>query len=303
METQYLRTLLTILESGSFSRAATDLSITQSAVSQRVRFLEERYGLTLLNRGAVLAPTDAGRVVQKWARQILVLEKEMENELKGLGRNCRLSLCCTPTFGIVYLPRVLNRFFLANSDEIDFKFALNTPEESLKGLLENEFDLAIIEHCDELDPEGAASYRLPPDELAFISAPPIGLPQPEVSLEELLGQRIIARREGCSSRCVLQENLSRSGKRLDDFKGVIVHDDLHLTLQMVREGRGVAFVSKSLVRDEIAAGTLRWHMVPGFRSQRFRTLLVTPRRREDPVVQKFITEVLHLFDILPSTHQ
>ena len=287
-----MKTLLAVLETGSFSRAAGDLNITQSAVSQRIRFMEEQYGMSLVDRsGGVIAATEAGGAVLVKARQILALEKELEGELRSLGMKARLSLCCTPTFGIVYLPRVLNRFFLANS-AVDFKSVLNTPEQVLKGVLGDDFDMAVIEHCGELETSDAAAYPLPPDELTFVSAPSLGLSGSELSLAELIGQRLIARREGCSSRCLLQENLARFGKKLEDFQGMISHGDLYITIQTVLAGQGVAFVSRSLVLEQIEKGELVEHTVEGFRCFRARTIVVNRRCCENEFVRGFV-ECIH----------
>jgi len=296
METQYLKTLRAVLELGSFSKAAGELCITQSAVSQRIKLLEERLGFPLVDRsGQLVAPTEAGRIVNKKAEQILLLERELESELQGLGARSRLSLCSTPTFGIVYLPMVLNRFFLANSGDVDFKFVLNTPERSLKGLLGNEFDIAVIEHWGELTAAGARIAPLPADELIFISAPALALSGPQLSLEELLRQRLIARREGCSSRCLLQDNLQRCGKTFADFNGMIIYDDLHITIQTVLAGRGIAFVSRSLVSDLLRKGELVGHTVAGFEFSRSRTVLVNGRRSDEPVIRDFLTSIFAVF--------
>lgn len=302
METQYLETLGTVLEYGSFSKAADSLCVTQSAVSQRIKFLEERYGLSLVDRsGAVVTATDAGRLVVKKARQILMLEKELENELKNLSNKSRLSLCCTPTFGIVYLPKVLNRFFLANSDDLDFKFVLNTPEQSLKGLLSNDFDMAVIEHCNDLGVKDAICQPLPPDELIFISSPALSMSGAEVTLDELLQQRLIARREGCSSRHLLLKNLAEFGKSMEDFKGSIVYDDLYLTIQTVMSGRGVAFVSRSLVTDQLRTGELTEHTVKGFSCTRFRTLVLNSRQSENRFLQNFSDCIKTVFAMSDAT--
>ena len=53
-----------------------------------------------------------------------MLEKGINNELKGLLSKKGLSLCSTPTFGVAYLPKVLNHYFHANSRDADFKFAI-----------------------------------------------------------------------------------------------------------------------------------------------------------------------------------
>ena len=62
-----------------------------------------------------------------------------------------LSLCCTPTFGMAYLPQVLSNFLRAHSDLNDLKFIFLQPEEALRGLRQEEFDLAVIEHSLDLE--------------------------------------------------------------------------------------------------------------------------------------------------------
>lgn len=296
METRYFSTLQAVVESGSFSRAASDLNITQSAVSQRIRFMEEQYGTPLVDRsGAVINATEAGNVVLRKARQILTLERELHGELKNLGMKVRLSLGCTPTFGIVYLPQVLNRFFLVNSNRVNFKSVLAAPEQALKGVLGNDFDVAVIEHCGKLESLGAVTLSLPHDELVFISAPSLGLAGGNLPLEELLGQRLVARREGCSSRCLLQENLTQFGKKLDDFRSVLVHDDLYLTIQSALAGQGVAFVSRSLVKEKIGNGELIEHTLEGFHRFRARTVVINQRSSEDGIMRGFVECVYDVF--------
>ena len=296
METRYFKTLQAVLESGSFSRAASDLNITQSAVSQRIRFMEEQYGMPLVDRsGSVIAATAAGGAVLRKASQILALEHDLQDELKNLGIKAHITLCCTPTFGIVYLPLVLHRFFLDNC-EVNIKSALKTPEEALKGISGNEFAVAVIEHCGKLEDLDAVSFSLPPDELTFVSAPSLGLSGGTLPLTALLGQRLIARRDGCSSRCLLQDNLSKVGKKLDDFRGMDVHNELHLTIQSTLAGHGVAFVSKNLVRQRIAKGELREHRVEGFQCFRSRTIIINQRYNEDGLVREFIECVHDVFD-------
>jgi len=296
METQYLKTLLAVFEFNSFSKAADALCVTQSAVSQRIKFLEECYGLKLLDKsGKLQTPTAAGLIIKKKAEQILMLEKEMANELKGLISKKGFSLCSTPTFGIAYLPKVLNIYFLANSGDVDFKFAINTPEQSLKGLFADEYDLAIIEHCGDLKTGSAVIYPLPPDELLFVSSPSLGLSSTDVSLDELMARRIIARREGCSSRCLLQENLSQLGRTIDDFSSMIIYDDIHMNIQSVLEGQGVAFISRSLVYDHLQRNELLEHTVEGFHCFRSRSIVLPGKHADNSLIQSFLDCVFSVF--------
>lgn len=301
METQYLKTLLAVFELNSFSKAADALCITQSAVSQRIKFLEVSYGFRLLDKsGKLQKPTVAGLIIKKKAEQILMLEKEMEIELKGLQSKKGVTLCSTPTFGIAFLPKVLNRYFIANSGDVDFKFSINTPEQSLKGLLANEYDLAIIEHCGNLETGTAIVYPLPPDELLFVSSPSLGLSTTDTSLDALMAQRLIARREGCSSRCLLQENLSHIGRTIDDFGSMIIYDDIHMNIQSVLEGQGVAFISRSLVSDYLQRNELQEHAIAGFHCLRSRSIVMPAFHADNPVIHDFLESVFAVFNVPPQ---
>ncbi len=84
METDVLRTFLTVVRTGSFTGAARELGYVQSTVTGHVQSLERRLGVRLLDRlpaGAV--PTDAGGRLTSYAEQLLDLEATMVNEVRG----------------------------------------------------------------------------------------------------------------------------------------------------------------------------------------------------------------------------
>jgi DNA-binding transcriptional LysR family regulator len=289
METRYFKTLVAVVGTGNFSRAAEVLNITQSAVSQRIKFLEEYYGHQLVDRsGPVIEPTEAGQLVLEKSKGILEKERELEEELKRFGGKKRLSFCCTPTYGITYLPCVLNRFLMQNTDLADLKFIFHQPFRALKGLQENEFDLLVVEHCDGLDLSSFTAETLPHDELIFISAPSLGIPEGLVTLECLLTRRFYARKDGCSSKQLLQFNLAALGRGIDDFQGVVISDDLRLTLDAVIAGGGISFVSRGLAEAPLAQKKVLAHHVRGFDHFRQRSLVLAKGRRTDPTLQNFI---------------
>ena len=80
-----LECLATIVEEGGFERAARRLSITQSAVSQRLRSLEAQVGTVLLVRSRPLRPTSAGRLLIKHAVQLRLLRADLEGHLHELA--------------------------------------------------------------------------------------------------------------------------------------------------------------------------------------------------------------------------
>jgi LysR family transcriptional regulator (chromosome initiation inhibitor) len=80
-----LECLAAIVEEGSFERAAVRLSITQSAVSQRLRSLEAQVGTVLLVRSRPLKPTSAGRLLVKHAMQMRLLRADLDTDLQDLA--------------------------------------------------------------------------------------------------------------------------------------------------------------------------------------------------------------------------
>ncbi|MDR7306998.1 LysR family transcriptional regulator ArgP [Rhodoferax saidenbachensis] len=86
-DTDALECLAAIVEEGGFERAAVRLSITQSAVSQRLRALEAQVGTVLLVRSRPVKATSAGRLLIKHAMQMRLLRADLEGDLKELAPN------------------------------------------------------------------------------------------------------------------------------------------------------------------------------------------------------------------------
>lgn len=80
-----LECLAAIVEEGGFERAARRLSITQSAVSQRLRSLEAAVGTVLVVRTRPLRPTAAGQLLLKHTKQLRLLRADLDRDLQELA--------------------------------------------------------------------------------------------------------------------------------------------------------------------------------------------------------------------------
>ncbi|MHA7240245.1 LysR family transcriptional regulator ArgP [Arthrobacter sp. TMS1-12-1] len=78
--------LAAIIDQGSFEAAASRLSVSPSAISQRIRALETAVGRPVVTRTRPLRPTDAGRSIIRFARQLDLLTADLAAEL-GSSRN------------------------------------------------------------------------------------------------------------------------------------------------------------------------------------------------------------------------
>lgn len=84
MDTNLLHTLAAVVREGSFERAARLLHITPSAVSQRIRLLEERVGGVLIVRGQPCTPTETAARLCRHAETVAMLEQDLYKDLPML---------------------------------------------------------------------------------------------------------------------------------------------------------------------------------------------------------------------------
>jgi LysR family transcriptional regulator (chromosome initiation inhibitor) len=82
-----LAAVAAVVQEGSFERAARALSVTPSAISQRIKLLEERLGTVLVVRGQPCTATDTGRLLCRHIEQVGMLEKDLHGTLPHLAQS------------------------------------------------------------------------------------------------------------------------------------------------------------------------------------------------------------------------
>ena len=146
MDTQNLRAFLLVAESGSFSKAAKRLHLTQPAVSKRIAQLEAQLNVSLFDRiGRRISTTEAGEALLPHARAVhleLQAAQQSVRDLAGEVRG-RLRLATSHHIGLHRLPPLLSFFskaFPAVQLDIDFMDSEQAYELTLQG----EVELAVV---------------------------------------------------------------------------------------------------------------------------------------------------------------
>ncbi len=127
---EQVRTLLAVVDEGTFDAAAAALHVTPSAVSQRVKALEQRTGRVLLQRTKPVRPTESGAVLVRFARQLVRLERDAWGELglSGAGEPTRVSVAVNAdslaTWFLPALTRVEGLCFELHREDEDHTAAL-----------------------------------------------------------------------------------------------------------------------------------------------------------------------------------
>src|SRR5579875_517444 len=146
MHVETLKVFCDIIESGSFSYAASQNFVTQSAVSQQVRTLEEKYGCRLVERGRNgVKATAAGRTLYNISKEIVRLFMELDNSLREAGSVVSGSIRVGTVYsvGLHELPPYLTEFlrlYPAVNVHLEYLRSNRIYEE----LLDGRIDLGIV---------------------------------------------------------------------------------------------------------------------------------------------------------------
>jgi LysR family transcriptional regulator, low CO2-responsive transcriptional regulator len=280
-----------VATSGSFSRAAREmLHISQPAVSKHVQALEEELGVPLLQRvGKRVILTEAGRIVQHYAEQVLALAADTQQalrELHGLQRGTlRLGASSTP--GIYLLPPVLATF-VKRYPGITLELEIANSQRVVDGVLARQWDLGMIGI-----PLAHPHLHVQPywrDTLVLIVPPHHRLAtRPAVTLADLVGETWIFRETGSASGQVVKDVLN--GAHLVQDHTLVLQGSEGVK-QAVMAGLGIAMVSRFAITLEVQQGVLRVLPITDIQVERDLCLIWRQDSRWPAAVHAFL-EMLH----------
>ena len=151
MDIQSIQAFLSVSETGSFSRAADALFLTQPAISKRIRSLEQSLGIALFDRiGKSVRLTEAGHALIPSCRRIVAEIEESKRIISNLRTTTSgvLSIATSHHIGLHRLPPVL-RDYSKHYPEVELKLGFMDSEEACQQILNGERELAIITLPDE----------------------------------------------------------------------------------------------------------------------------------------------------------
>ncbi len=288
-ELPHLPTFVRAAERGSFTIAAAELGITQSAVSQRIAALEKELRVSLFDRRAGrIALTEAGRRLYDFARRILDLHQEAREGLSGVHPTISgdLPIAASSVPGECYLPALLSAF-RERFPDVHVRATVGDSSSVMKDVARGVATLGLVGQKAEtpsleFEPVGT-------DTLVLILAPGHPLAgRKSITLGTLARQPLIIREPGSGSRCALKKGLERAGSSLDAMTITLEMGSNAAIKDAVRRGLGASFVSRSAVERELASGELESVPVRGLVLTRYLYAVHHRRRPLSPAVSVFL---------------
>lgn len=256
---------LELAEAGHFGRAAERCHVTQPALSQQIRQLEEVCGAPLFDRlGKSVRVTPLGREFVERARRIIEQADGLEAFLAGKRGRPERAL----RFGLIptVAPYLLPEIFPALTRELpDLSFAVSESRTDtlIEGLGDGSIDVALI--ATGLPPGGPklVAAELFADE--FVLATPAAEASGEpVALAGLSGERMLLLDEG---HCFRDQAIAACGLEREAGRRTFAATSLSTIVEFVANGQGVTLLPSIALRKEATGGRIAVHALqsPGAR--------------------------------------
>jgi DNA-binding transcriptional LysR family regulator len=272
--------------------AASDLHLTQPAVSLQIKALEKELGIPLLERGgSKLRLTQAGEALNRCCVTILHARDEAQRAVAELSTATRgkLILGANTTGGMYLLPRIV-RAFKELYPQTEVIFQIESTEWLYEKILQNVVDMGLVGGPTEDRRFGVEPICL--DHLVLIVSPSHPFARNgRVSLKDLKTQPCILPLQGSRTRQLVERKLKEAGVTL---RVTMQLQGTEAVKKAVEANLGIAFVSQYAVERECSLGDLRVVPLERFELTRYMELIYRKQKYFSPVAQRF-REFVHSY--------
>ncbi|MBI0579241.1 LysR family transcriptional regulator [Neobacillus cucumis] len=283
---QHLEVFIKVVEKENFSKAAEDLHMTQPAVSQYIRTLEESVGARLLERSnKYVRLNKAGEIVYHHAKEILALYTKMQSLVDDLTNKAsgQISIGASYTFGEYILPHIISR--------MQWQYPLIRPSikiQNTKEVIElvrmHQLDIGIIEGF--LKDDHLSSEVISEDKMVVVASPTHHLLSKlgEKRISDLVDETWILREEGSGTR-----EAAENFFRLHNFtpKKIMEFGSTQVIKESVEAGLGISLLSRWAIEKEIVHSYIRIIHIEGLPFKR-NFSLITQSAYQTKALKTFI---------------
>lgn len=276
---------------GSFTKAAKLICISQPAVSSQIKKFEHEIGMPLFKqhgRGIVL--TEFGEALAEKAQNLFSLEAHIESFIEDyqLAKAGTIHIVATYLPANFLIPKWAATFKRANED-VNLVITTANTKDAFEQLIHYKADIAIYGGGVSERPEEVMWEDLFEDELWFIVSPAHPYANKTISLVDMVKESFIMREEGSSMRehlfSLCQTHQVKPPKIALQFSGI------NETIRSVMAGYGASYISALAVREYVENGQLAIVNVQDVHFGHKIAICTRKDEKQSLLVQKFIETI------------
>lgn len=246
-----LETFLKVCETKNYTAAAKALNLTQPAVSQHLKQLEQELDIRLFNRiGNEIKLTNEGIILYKYARRIASLYKDLKTRINDSKINTQsLIIGITHTAESNVVAEVLANYCSKNKG-VRIKIITDTIKNLYDKLSTYEIDLAIVEG--QNNNKKYSSILLDTDSLMAVLPKNHPLSQQiSINIDQLRKEKMILRLPSSQTRSLFATQLETINRSIDEFNIILEIDNIATIKDLVLKEQGISILPKSVCYHEL----------------------------------------------------
>ena len=243
-----METFLTVCKYLNYTKAAQELNLTQPAVSQHIRYLENFYQVQLFyHAGKKVELTRAGELLRNSALTFKHDEIYLMRMLQDTAKNTRnFAFGATLSVAEFMLPPDLERLICAYPQS-HIRMEVGNTRELLSKLDAGELDFAVVEGEFPREEYEFLLYRKEP--YVPVASRKKAEQYRNAEFRELLSERLILREPGSGTREILERELRGRGMTTDDFSQITELGNIGAIQAMLRANLGISFFYQATLTD------------------------------------------------------
>lgn len=262
-----IETFLKLCEIKSYTKTAEILNITQPAVSQHIKFLEEYYNKKLfIYKGKKLELTNEGRYLRDNIMTMQVNSQKLKQNIiiENMDKK-EIKFGATLTIGEYYMPESIKKL-LNNYPHYNFSMIVENTQNLLNKLEKGEIEFALIEGI--FNKYKYESLLISNEEFICISGDAKYLEIPSVQIKDILNNRIILREKGSGTREILEQLLIEKNINIENFIEKVEIGNINTIKYLVTQNMGITFLYKIAVLEALKERSLYEIPIKDFNSKR-----------------------------------
>lgn len=246
-----LKTFVEVVDCKSFTQAATKLHLTQPAVTQHIKQLENYYQHKLIqNPHKEFQLTQAGHQLYEYAKIQIHNEEIFESQLYKAA--LPLTIGATLSIADYYLPHILSDYLITSSQYC--RIYVHNTKTLVQQMIDGNIDCAFVEGQFDLQ---LFDYHLFKNEkFILVAKKDHPLAHQKINFQQLLSYPLFVREEGSGTRAILENYLIQSIYDISSFNKIIEIQSMTMIKKMLLETYGISFLYEGVVSKELESGEL-----------------------------------------------
>lgn len=243
-------TFIELCRTRNYTKTAENLHMTQPAVSQHIKYLEEFYGCKFFNYNKkVLTITEQGEALYKYLLTMSSDANKIREEIKNIDISKKnLHFGATFTIGEFIIPKIISEIS-SKYPEINISFIIRDTSELLEELKKGNIDFAFIEGF--FEKTEYENYLFSKERFVGICAANNPIATEITKFDDIVKERIILRENGSGTRDIFEKILYDNNLSLNDFNKKYEIENINIIKELVKENKGISFIYERAVEKEI----------------------------------------------------